>query len=614
MNSDDADTYSFSQTAKNIKRILSEMYRSNPLILILWMVLLFLATFIPALQIWLQKMSIDLLVVLPNNNLLFGKIMLLMIAYYLLFLLSNIITQFQGYFSFLKKEEIEYLFRREFAQKIINMPLFYLENSEYNKRVVLTQQSISRSGVSVINHIMTLGSVVLSVGNIFLVLYMTHWSLPIALLISSLPGILFLIVTQRRMTNRGINQIPITQEKDYVYRLLTNKEYSKEIRLFDLGEYFLNKWRLLFFQNQEYLKKDKVLKSFGAILISFVNIVTSLIIAFFFLFKIGDGVLTVGDYVALTGAVTGVQGMLGIFGHTISQYIDATMYMNKYFNFMDHYGIENKSNHTYTSFPSKAFNEIKVNCVTFHYPEQDQKILDNISFTIKAGERIAIVGQNGAGKSTLVNCLLGLYEASSGTILFGNTDIRNIKSESLRNHVTAVFQDFIKYNYTLRENIGFGRIKDMSNDQRIMTQLQKVGLNKLLETRNITLDTILGSQIRKGKDLSGGQWQKIAIARAFMSDAEFVVLDEPTSALDPISELEIFGCFLEMAQDKTIIMISHRLGPARFADRILVLKDGRIIEEGKHDDLLERGGEYAKMYSLQAKWYKEDSNLLSLTN
>lgn len=233
--------------------------------------------------------------------------------------------------------------------------------------------------------------------------------------------------------------------------------------------------------------------------------------------------------------------------------------------------------------------------VSFKYATSEQMILNHINMKIQKGDKIAIVGENGAGKSTLIKLILGQYKPSSGEILWNG-------QKEMNGEVAVVFQDFIKFELTLRENIALGNIKDFNNDKKMIETLERCDLMGLYEELG-GLDVVLGQVIDGGRQLSGGQWQKLAIARALFNNADFLVFDEMTAAIDPISEVEIYNKLIEICQDKTAIFISHRLGWTKNVDCIYVMENGRIVEFGKHHELMKKSTIYAHMYNQQASWY-----------
>ena len=248
--------------------------------------------------------------------------------------------------------------------------------------------------------------------------------------------------------------------------------------------------------------------------------------------------------------------------------------------------------------------EIEFVNVNFSYPNTETDVLKNVCVRIKDGEKIAVVGENGSGKSTFINLLCGMFDPKSGSIAVGGTDISK-NTATVRGTISVVFQDFARYEDSLRENITVSDKQRQVNDEEIIEMLRKINVSDVIEEQPNGLDETVGSFSKKANNLSGGQWQKISIARAaYRQDAKIMILDEPTSALDPVAEAQLYRNFADLTGDKTTILISHRLGITAIVDRILVFKDGRIIEDGSHKQLMAQGGHYAEMYRAQAQWYQ----------
>lgn len=248
------------------------------------------------------------------------------------------------------------------------------------------------------------------------------------------------------------------------------------------------------------------------------------------------------------------------------------------------------------------FDKINVKNVCFAYPNTDHLTISDISLDIKKNESIAIVGNNGSGKTTLVKLLTDLYKVQEGEILYGTQNIKDLETKEFYQNVSIVSQDFVKYEMTLQENIGISDWKQMGNTDKIQELLKQMDLPELSEVD--TLNTLLGSEF-DGRDLSIGQWQKLAIARGMFKESSIIVLDEPTAALDPIMETTILKMFLQIAKEKTAIIVSHRIGICREVDKIIVMKKGKVVEIGNHDELLAKKGEYYQLYKMQQKWYVE---------
>lgn len=242
--------------------------------------------------------------------------------------------------------------------------------------------------------------------------------------------------------------------------------------------------------------------------------------------------------------------------------------------------------------------------LSFRYPQAEQHALSGVSLTIRPGERVALVGANGSGKTTLVKLLMGLFRPTAGELDYGDLPASCTNPDALWNRSTAVFQDYTRFAFTLGENIGFGRWERMQEPGEIERAARRGGADAVAGRLPDGYETPLGREFEGGTELSGGEWQRVAISRGFMRDADLVVLDEPTASLDPKAEADVFRRFLAMAGGRTTIVVSHRLGSARLCDRILVLREGRLVEEGSHDELVAGNGEYARMWALQAGWYE----------
>jgi ATP-binding cassette subfamily B protein len=242
--------------------------------------------------------------------------------------------------------------------------------------------------------------------------------------------------------------------------------------------------------------------------------------------------------------------------------------------------------------------------VSFRYPGSDRPVLDGIDLEIHPGEHVALVGENGSGKSTLVKLLCRLYDPTGGSIRIDGIDLRDFRSDELRREIGVIFQDYVQYHLTALENIGFGNTAVPFDRERVVAAARYAGADEVVAGLKDGYDTYLGKRFGAGAELSIGQWQKIAIARAFMRDSQLIVMDEPTSALDPRAEFEVFARFHELAASRSAVLVSHRLSTVRMADRIYVLADGQIVECGNHDELVHRGGTYAHLFETQASHYR----------
>ncbi len=401
----------------------------------------------------------------------------------------------------------------------------------------------------------------------------------------------------------NFEQTPAKREMEYLRILGGSKESAKELKLFGLGPFFVRRYAqisdALHDQNVS-LAKSKLLA--GALL-------TLLGTAGYYgtyayvIYETILGALSIGTLVMLAGAISGASTNIQQLFSTFSQIADQALFMA---DLLDFFAMRPKvvSKPNALCVPRPISGGFEFRDVSFCYPGSSRLVLDNINFRIRPSERIALVGENGQGKTTIVKLLTRLYEVTSGQILLNGVDIREYDLEDLWREIGVIFQDFVRYEMTAGRNIGFGRIEHCDDEVRIRAAAQKSFAEQVIRKLPRGLRQTLGVRFEGGVELSGGEWQRIALARAYLRDAQLLILDEPTAALDARSEHDLFQRFADLTAQKMSVLISHRFSTVRMADRILVLEDGRIAEQGPHDDLIRFGGRYAEMFELQAANYK----------
>lgn len=392
---------------------------------------------------------------------------------------------------------------------------------------------------------------------------------------------------------------------DYLGGLLTKRAYAQEVRLFGLAEPVLarwrEQWRSLLAERLAWVKRRGVIAILSG---SIGHLAYAGAVGLVGLAALG-GRLSVGAFGASLKAAQELQESLLYLMMEGGHLRQAALFAGDYWAFVDGAAetgqIQEPAPQSGAALPAAA---VRFDSVTFRYPSANAPTLEAISFTVQPGEVIALVGENGAGKSTLVKLLLGLYQPEAGRVLVDGLAVGAPQSAAVRERIAPVFQEYLRYALTAGENVGVGEVRAMHDQPRIALAAAAAGAGAVIAGLPRQFETPLGREFEGGHELSGGQWQRLAIGRAYMRRASLLVLDEPTAAMDPQAEVELFGQFRELVRGKTAFFISHRLGAARLADRILVLKEGRLVESGHHDELIARDGEYAALFAAQAHWYR----------
>lgn len=430
---------------------------------------------------------------------------------------------------------------------------------------------------------------------------------PLVLLASSVPSIVVEMRYHKRSWRVEETQAGITRKINLYAKAILSENYAKEVRLFSLQEVLLGRWRSLF---DELFEKMERVRHEGALAVVLWALVGGLGVAFPYVYVVLGvlgGTFTLGDLALYTGIILQLRRSLYIMIANTGDIYDVSLATAPIFQLLElapqlHTGTQ-RQRPTASVLPDQQ--GIQVAGVWFSYPGSDKPILRGIDLSIAPGEMVALVGENGAGKTTLAKLLCRLYDPTEGRILWNGQDLGSLSLAEVRSHIAVVMQDYARFPASLRENVGWGQLDQLNEDKAIREVLAEAGIGHLPETLDQGLETPLGKQLEDGIDLSGGQWQRVSIARALMrlSQAEMLVFDEPTSALDPKNEQEIYSIFRRIAQGRMAVVVSHRLALAKLCDRIIVLEHGQIIEAGSHDQLMALEGQYHSLFSRQASSY-----------
>jgi ATP-binding cassette subfamily B protein len=396
---------------------------------------------------------------------------------------------------------------------------------------------------------------------------------------------------------------PERRELDYLRLLGASNQSAKEVKIFGLGGHLAQRSRTLF---DRFYEENKALAIKRAITGSLLNLLPT---AGYYgayvliLVRTMAGVMTVGSLTFVAGAFARSRTLIETLFSNLNNIAEQALYIKDLFDFFETEPSIVSPPHALPA-PRPIRSGFEFRNVSFAYAGSERQVLRGVSFRFDVGERIALIGENGAGKTTLVKLLARLYDPTAGAILLDGVDLREYDVDSLRSEIGVIFQDYMRYDMLVRENIGFGRIDELGNQSRVESAARKSLAEPLIDGFQRGYDQMLGRRFENGVDLSAGQWQKVALGRAYMRDAQVLILDEPTASLDARAEYEVFLRFADLTRDRMAVLISHRFSTVRMADRILVLADGEVVEQGSHQQLVALGGRYAELFELQAAGYR----------
>jgi ATP-binding cassette subfamily B protein len=396
---------------------------------------------------------------------------------------------------------------------------------------------------------------------------------------------------------------PERRQLEYIRQMGASVETAKEVKIFNLNRFFIARFREL---SQKFFVANRALarrRAFWGTLLAALGTAGYYVAYAYIAWRTVKGDFTIGDLTFLAGSFRRLRQLLESLLIGLSQVAGQALYLDDLYSFFE-IEPEIASRPGALAVPKPIAQGFVFENVGFRYPDADKWALRGLDFQLHGGEVLALVGENGAGKTTLVKLLARLYDPDEGRILLDGRDLRDYDLDDLRANIGVIFQDFVRYHLTAAENIGVGLVERMDDRQRIREAAQRSMADDVIERLPGGYDQLIGRRFKTGVDLSGGQWQKIAIARAYMRDAQVMILDEPTAALDARAEYEVFKRFKELSEGRTAVLISHRFSSVRMADRILVLAEGRLEASGTHEQLLAQGGRYAELFELQASGYR----------
>lgn len=578
---------------KLLLRSLRDIHRIVPRTLVLQIICMMLQSLMAAITIWLTSVFLNLVHQKDFKSSLICFCMILAV-----FVLSEVANSI--FYSCMVRIDFQtgQQLQIELGEKGTRLSMICYENTETNNMLkraknCIEQERFSDLSLSVFNILAEF----LKVNGTLLVLAGFHPVLVGISLLSVFPYLIVRLVRGKEFYELKRYQAAGERRRNYLYHLFGDKQAVKELRIFEIEDYIEQKmYAARDNMKQEVWNFKK--RDMRSLLICEIFCKSGYLLSIFStILLLLHQVLDVGMMAAALVAFTSFQTAAKYFLVSLGRIPECAAFVKDYYDFMDMEEAEKETEKLCSDFDS-----IKVKQLSFSYPGRKTPAVSNLSFTIKRNEVVAIVGNNGSGKTTLVKLLTGLYQAQKGQIYYGRQNLRSLDPEEFYKQISFVSQDFIKYELTVRENIGIGDWKQMENTDKIYMLLHQVGLETFISQASV--NQLLGNEFG-GRELSVGQWQKLAIARGMMKDSSVIFLNEPTAALDPLMETKVLKMFLKIAREKTAIIVSHRIGICKEVDKIIVMKEGKIAEIGNHEKLLAEKGEYYRLYTMQQKWYEE---------
>ncbi|MBK8026626.1 MAG: ABC transporter ATP-binding protein [Chloroflexi bacterium] len=589
----------------NLRQAVRMVYSASPRLFAAGVVLVIIQSALPVVVLYLTKLMIDDITAqlgLPADSRDFSRILLLIALVGLVTLLEVVFSTLNALVAEAQGDVVADSILTRIQLKSVEVDLAYYENAQIYDKLHRAQADAPFRPPRIVNGLLRMGQSSLSlIGMIGLLATVNLW-IAVLVLVAALPRLLVRLWSSRTL-NAWLKRRSATERLLVYYNyLLTLSYYAKEIRLFDLGKLFASRYA----QTRRTLRQERLAIStrrsafdIGAQAVA----VTALFAAYALVANDAlIGGVTIGSLVISFQAFQRVQGYFGDVLSQLGLLYEDNLFLQNYYSFM---AIQPQISAPANPLPPPAEirSGIRFEDVSFSYSSRAKPVLEGIDLEIKAGEVVALVGENGAGKTTLAKLLCRLYDPSGGRITVDGVDIRSFDPAALRRTISAIFQDFVAYNMTVGENIWVADTTTPLDLPRVDVAAHKAEAHPVVESLPNGYDTLLGDYFEGGQSLSVGQWQKVALARAFYRDSQVIILDEPTAALDVLTEAAVFEHFKQIAQGKTALLISHRLSTVRMADRIFVLDDGKIAESGTHIELMALDGIYAHLFRTQAHNY-----------
>ena len=590
------------QALRFIPRFFKEIWSVSPQLFLVNLLCRLINSFAPVVILWVGKLIIDEVIAQvaatdPDYTQLWNYVIL----EFVIAVVSDVISRIIAITDGLLGDKYNIRSSETMIRKTSEIDMSQLEDSEfYDKLERARQQTQGRVGL--MSNALGQAQSVISIATLIAGLIYFEPLLIVLLALSIIPLFINEIRFSGQQYSLSRSWTTERRELDYLRYIGANDKTAKEIKLFGLTDFIATRFRNLSEQYYSINKSITVKRSIYSALFNILGVICYYGAYIVIIRSVLLGEITIGELTFLSASFNRLRNNLQTFFSNFTRITESALYLKDYFDFVDLIIPDQDKN--FLELPTEIKIGFELQDVHFGYPGSDTEVLKGVSFELRAGEKMAFVGQNGAGKTTLIKLMLRFYEPTQGAILLDGININQYNKAEFQQMFGVIFQDFFRYEFTLRENIAVGDILAVKDDQRIDNAAQLSLATEVIKDLQDGYETQLGKRFKKGQELSGGQWQKVALARAYMKDAMVMVLDEPTSALDAKAEYEVFERFIDLTKGKTSIIISHRFSTVRMADRILVLENGRILELGTHEELMKAPRLYAELFDLQAQGYK----------
>ncbi len=588
---------------RNVPAVLKIVWDSGPAVVVFGLVARLFAALLPVVLLWITKLIIDGIVhAVSTHQPVQARFWWLVATEFLLAVLASVLNRAIDYSDSLLADNYTRHVSIRVMDHAAGLDLTAYEDPVFYDRLERARvQATDRLGmIQAIGRLVhqSLTTLILSAS----IMVFSPW-----LMLLLIVGVVPAFVGESHFAFLGyaknFRQTPIRRQLDYLRILGGSKEAAKELKLFGLRNFLRERFARL---SDEIYKEDVALsrrKLIAGSLLSVVGTMGYYSAYVFVIWRTVNGALSIGTLTFLAGAILQASNNIQQIFSTLAGIADQALFLTDLLAFFEMQpAIRSKPNALPA--PRPLVRGFEFRNVSFCYPGSSRLILNRLNFHLHPGERIALIGENGQGKTTIVKLITRLYDPSEGQILLDGIDLREYDLDDLHHEMGVIFQDFMRYEMTARENIAVGRVEEIDNLDLLQDAARKSMADRTVGRLPRHYEQMLGRRFDQGVDLSGGEWQKVALARAYLRDAQLLILDEPTAALDARSEFEVFRRFSELTTGKTALFISHRFSTVRMADRIVVLDNGKIIEDGTHDQLATLGGRYAEMFEMQASSYR----------